>query len=215
MPQVRRHLTAQPSHTGCGLQSDPFRKLAVRLEPIDGRHGERHHGQQLGPQHKRGVDVRDPWQALWHCPTKTHSAPRQKWLKVADSGCAQPPTHWLRLSALTTRPCVLARVERGHNVSTNVFWNGNTTPRCEPSLDHLLDGPVNRWQRLLHVPPMLRPIPLFLRAERKRVCPRSIPVIAVPACLLLPGLFGRSQFDGRPPLAVVHLVKIAIAYIQD
>src|SRR5215472_4688872 len=121
-----------------------------------------------------------------------------RWLIVA----AKPPTHWLRLSALTTRPCVLARVERGHNVSTNVFYNGNTTARFEPSLDHLLDGPVKRWQRLLLVPRMLRPIPLILRAERKRVCPRSIPVIAVPACLLLPGLFGRSQFDGRPQLAV-------------
>src|SRR5262245_7306375 len=43
-----------------------------------------------------------------------------RWLIVA----AKPPTHWLRLSALTTRPCVLARVERGHNVSTNVFYNG-------------------------------------------------------------------------------------------
>src|SRR5262245_66239205 len=89
---------------------------------------------------------------------------------------------------------------------------GNTTARFEPSLDHLLDGPVKRWQRLLLVPRMLRPIPLILRAERKRVCPRSIPVIAVPACLHLPGLFGSSQFDGLPQLAVLHVVEMCIAY---
>src|SRR5215831_5613351 len=84
-----------------------------------------------------------------------------RWLIVA----AKPPTHWLRLSALTTRPCVLARVERGHNVSTNVFYNGNTTALCEPSLDHLFDGPANRRQWLLLVSPMLFTIPLVLGAQ--------------------------------------------------
>src|SRR5262249_25965381 len=96
--------------------------------------------------------------------------------------------------------------------------HGNTNARCEPSLDHLLDGPVKRWQRLPLIPLMLRPIPLILRAERKRVCPRSIPVIAVPACLVLPGLFGRSECNGRPPnstLALAHLNQVAVAHIED
>src|SRR5262245_54530239 len=36
VPQICRHLTAQPRHTVCGLQSDSLRKLPLSLQPIDG-----------------------------------------------------------------------------------------------------------------------------------------------------------------------------------
>src|SRR6516162_7009380 len=141
---------------------------------------------------------------------------------VADSGCAPPP---VRFSTLALPPRAPARIERDCNVAANVADIWNTAPRREPFLDLVLDDLANRRQRLLLVPPMLCPIPLVLRAQGCRVGPRSVPVIAVPACFLLPGLFRRAQRDGRPPHrllaksqldpAVVHLDlnQVAVAHI--
>src|SRR6516164_2863356 len=160
--------------------------------------------------------MRDTRQGLWHAPTKTHSAPRRKWLMVADSGCAPPP---MRCSTLALAPRAPAGIERNCNVLANVADVGNapSVSPPEPVFDPVLDDLANRRQRLLFIAPMLSPIPLVLRAQGCRVGPRSLPVITVPASLLLPRLFGRSQRDARPPqmLDVVHLLKIAIAsYIQ-
>src|SRR5262245_43662803 len=86
LPQVGGHLAAKPSDTIRRLQSDAFRKLAPTLQAIDGRHGERHHGQQLGPQYKRRFDVRDTRQRLWHAPTMPippHAISGLWWLIVA------------------------------------------------------------------------------------------------------------------------------------
>ena len=88
--------------------------------------------------------------------------------------------------------------------------SGTLPPRREPLFDLVLNRLVNRRQRLLLVPPMLRPIPLVLRAQGYRVGPRSLPVIAVPACLLLSGLLGRSQRDGRPPHGTLAVARTSI-----
>src|SRR5262245_61222188 len=77
--QICPHLTAQPRHTACGLQADSLGKLALSLQPIDGGHGVRHHGQQLGPQDEGGLNIRDARRGLWHAPTNLIPLHAQKW----------------------------------------------------------------------------------------------------------------------------------------
>src|SRR5262249_22811321 len=115
---------------------------------------------------------------------------------VADSGCAPPP---MRFSTLALAARALAGIERNCNVLTNVAYIGDGALLCEPFLDFVLEALVTRRQRLLLVPPELLPVPLVLRSQACRVPPRSLPVIAVPAGLLLSGSLGRSQRDRGPP----------------
>src|SRR5438046_8430585 len=103
--------------------------------------------------------MRDARQGLWHAPTKAHSAPAEKWLMVADSGCAPPP---MRCSTLALPPLAPARIQRDCNVPANVADIWNAAPRLEPFHDLVLDDLANRRQRLLLVSRMLIPIPLVL-----------------------------------------------------
>src|SRR5215510_9450413 len=100
-------------------------------------------------------------------PTKPDA---QKWLMVADSGCASPP---MRFSTLALAPRAPARIERDCNVLANVADVGNALPVSppEPVLDLLLDSLVNRRQRLLLIPSMLPPVPRIHRTQGQRVGP--------------------------------------------
>ena len=152
-------------------------------------------------------------------PPRKLIPPPSKWLMVADSGCAPPPI--APFSACARPACACphraepqcsgeCRLYRAHCRATSNHCSILPSTICELAGNGCFLS--RRCSSQSH----------GLGSQGYRVDPRSIPVIPVLACLLLSGLLGRSQRDGRPAHgmlpgrpAVPSFDQVAIAHVEE